>query len=74
MSLETHYTVENTHTHTKANPTQFPPIVIAGNTKRSTTCDFKRVLDESERSHGTAHTPAATVSVSVSVCVIASKS
>lgn len=44
VSLETHYTVEtctHAHTHTQANTTRFPPIVITGNTKRSTTCDFK---------------------------------
>lgn len=36
VSLETHYTVEM-----RTRTTKFPPIVITGNTKISTKCDFK---------------------------------
>lgn len=39
VSLVTHYTVE---TCTRTNATEFPPIVITGNTKRFTKWDIKQ--------------------------------
>lgn len=49
VSLETHHTVE-TRTRTHANATKFPPIVITGNTKRFTKCNFKRLAVTLRRS------------------------